>query len=310
MISIHAPRTGSDKSPCSRPLETGRFQSTLPARGATRNDDVIRRQHLQFQSTLPARGATWILAFRLCASLIFQSTLPARGATHRRGLVGTDPGNFNPRSPHGERLNVDFLPPHGGSISIHAPRTGSDKVEDCKNAAANAFQSTLPARGATAGLIASTCCLVFQSTLPARGATITGCLMRMTSRFQSTLPARGATNPAIRTNAIKRLFQSTLPARGATCLLVFALCTRGTFQSTLPARGATGDFSSGNKNLEISIHAPRTGSDDGEYAMGGKTKIFQSTLPARGATFSRSARTCSLRYFNPRSPHGERQEAQ
>ena len=56
------------------------------------------------------------------------------------------------------------------------------------------------------------------------------------------------------------------------------------FQSTLPARGAT-TFT----------------------RWGCFWRIFQSTLPARGATFSRSARTCSLRYFNPRSPHGERQ---
>jgi len=36
-------------------------------------------------------------------------------------------------------------------------------------------------------------------------------------------------------------------------------------------------------------------------------KIFQSTLPAWGATGAqRRQRTCRYRYFNPRSPHGER----
>ena len=57
------------------------------------------------------------------------------------------------------------------------------------------------------------------------------------------------------------------------------------FQPTLPARGATG--------------APRP-------ALAIPTK-FQPTLPARGATPGfRPA--CASRYFNPRSPHGERHQ--
>ena len=56
-----------------------------------------------FQSTLPARGAT-SLYHMMALSATFQSTLPARGATHQRRLAC------------GLTL-----------ISIHAPRTGSDK---------------------------------------------------------------------------------------------------------------------------------------------------------------------------------------
>ena len=55
------------------------------------------------------------------------------------------------------------------------------------------------------------------------------------------------------------------------------------FQSTLPARGATNCFCN-----RPCINA------------------FQSTLPARGATHRRATRRCCSRYFNPRSPHGER----
>ena len=51
------------------------------------------------------------------------------------------------------------------------------------------------------------------------------------------------------------------------------------FQSMLPARGATARQNGGFYDLQISIHAPRTGSDN-----------------IRGPR----------RYFNPRSPHGER----
>ena len=37
--------------------------------------------------------------------------------------------DFNPRSPHGERQFLDFYDLHDLSISIHAPRTGSDNEE-------------------------------------------------------------------------------------------------------------------------------------------------------------------------------------
>ena len=57
-----------------------------------------------------------------------------------------------------------------------------------------------------------------------------------------------------------------------------------TFQSTLPARGATRIKPLHRVGVEISIHAPRTGSD--------------------GASGTRNAGGSN---FNPRSPHGERQ---
>ena len=59
-ISIHAPRTGSDvPAGCCTTISV-KFQSTLPARGATQHYDRTR-YHLLFQSTLPARGATTML---------------------------------------------------------------------------------------------------------------------------------------------------------------------------------------------------------------------------------------------------------
>ena len=58
------------------------------------------------------------------------------------------PADFNPRSPHGERLDgrnrAAVL-----VISIHAPRTGSDPGVRPAWAVLRGFQSTLPARGAT-----------------------------------------------------------------------------------------------------------------------------------------------------------------
>ena len=145
--------------------------------------------------------------------------------------------NFNPRSPHGERPGGvrrlqaagDFNPrsPHGERrirstilaiwrISIHAPRTGSDK----------------------------------------------------------------------------RLDDSCIQRRS--------------FQSTLPARGATERVLDMPRCADISIHAPRTGSDARlEFTAAGFAG-FQSTLPARGATWVTALSWKTTRYFNPRSPHGER----
>ena len=236
-ISIHAPRTGSDGASPQRPPPSchfnprsphgerppGRmedpmiykFQSTLPARGATHGNHPVLRWNV-FQSTLPARGATTARMLSRSRRHIsihaprtgsdtwqdwqnepdkaFQSTLPARGATtvshrlyqcrphfnprsphgERRCPSTSPPGrcNFNPRSPHGERpgtgghhetKNTHFNPrsPHGERhtaqgdldketrISIHAPRTGSDAQMMTDTCWMDAFQSTLPARGAT-----------------------------------------------------------------------------------------------------------------------------------------------------------------
>ena len=57
-----------------------KFQSTLPARGATRRKRYPTQEQ-EFQSTLPARGATKKRNDLVARGLIFQSTLPARGAT-------------------------------------------------------------------------------------------------------------------------------------------------------------------------------------------------------------------------------------
>ncbi len=79
--------------------------------------------------------------------------------------------NFNPRSPHGERLSelaeriekleISTHAPRTGSddcpchrvaavlISTHAPRTGSDGQQSQPAASGQQFQPTLPARGAT-----------------------------------------------------------------------------------------------------------------------------------------------------------------
>ena len=105
VISIHAPRTGSDRAFLRKSAEIG-ISIHAPRTGS----DVC-----------------WItFSTRNCQ---FQSTLPARGATAAGGFLHYMHNHFNPRSLHGERL-VQKRIHRVDMISIHAPCTGSDTCAD------------------------------------------------------------------------------------------------------------------------------------------------------------------------------------
>ena len=146
--------------------------------------------------------------------------------------------NFNPRSPHGERLQRLYQGIHDGGISIHAPRTGSDWHTSPRPSEFQYFNPRSPHGERQPAEVTRGLPLTFQSTLPARGATdIVIAISIARLAFQSTLPARGATVPE-KAHIAPVGFQSTLPARGATRTSGWR--HSGTsFQSTLPARGAT-----------------------------------------------------------------------
>ena len=101
-----------------------------------------------------------------------------------------------------------------------------------------------------------------------------------------------------------------------------------TFQSTLPVWGATrrghqrdqdhrisihaprvgsDEVKSGENFLDvISIHAPRVGSDGSENCLRPSEEAISIHAPRVGSDKSPTSRSCSTRYFNPRSPCGER----
>ena len=79
------------------------------------------------------------------------------------------------------------------------------------------------------------------------------------------------------------VFQSTLPVGGATPPLKKPLQTQG-FQSTLPVGGATSSARNRPEHLDVSIHAPRGGSDSVRWIQSKADRRFQSTLPVGGAT--------------------------
>ena len=151
MISIHAPREGSDVSHAPQvgngfhfyprsprgerpglragPLSLQEFLSTLPARGAT---GLLLPLLLGFRDFYPRspRGERLKTCSYVAKYVIFLSTLPARGATFVLVVV------------------VQWI-----FISIHAPREGSDVGAVYVAIVCALFLSTLPARGATANVL-------------------------------------------------------------------------------------------------------------------------------------------------------------
>ena len=218
-------------------MSTMKFQSTLPARGATQRSRAVLLAMSRFQSTLPARGATRSARCRRNRQHNISIHAPRTGSDNQSACRAARPLHFNPRSPHGERPRADVLSGVGTVISIHAPRTGSDPPTSGSGASRSLFQSTLPARGATIWRYAHTRKRYFNPRSPHGERPHETAFTKLAYKFQSTLPARGATQILMQQD-VALLFQSTLPARGATWL---------SRQS--------------NRHEDISIHAPRTGSD-------------------------------------------------
>ena len=105
--------------------------------------------------------------------------------------------NFNPRSPHGERLTDDEYLSFIIGISIHAPRMGSDFRF-------SGFRF---------------CVYDFNPRSPHGERHVQGYLSTNLQKFQSTLPAWGATFEHAKNTPDSHRFQSTLPAWGATIAL-------------------------------------------------------------------------------------------
>ena len=149
-ISIHAPRVGSDVKTRYNALQN-RYISIHAPRVGSDTGIVHRNAALTVISIHAPRVGSdaCILALR-SGVILFQSTLPVWGATGGMSSSQRCPLNFNPRSPCGERpgqIEASFT---SISISIHAPRVGSDG-QPCRRCFGNGgFQSTLPVWGATA----------------------------------------------------------------------------------------------------------------------------------------------------------------
>ena len=104
-ISIHAPRGGSDFL-------------TVPNTGL--GEEI---------SIHAPRGGSDVIDHSTPGSQMTISIHAPRGGSDMEQIAHLQPhGNFNPRSPWGERRLWIFIRPLRGGISIHAPRGGSDQI--------------------------------------------------------------------------------------------------------------------------------------------------------------------------------------
>ena len=146
---------------------------------------------------------------------------------------------FYPRSPRGERLGVLLDGYLHTPISIHAPREGSD------------------------GLAAAPLDLRVNISIhaPREGSDNQSTSKREREEDFYPRSPRGERLGFLLIFLLITKFLSTLPARGAT-ISPPSLGVAGGFLSTLPARGATRvRQAQAVKRPQISIHAPREGSD-------------------------------------------------
>mgnify|MGYP000930769132 CR=1 FL=1 len=153
---------------------------------------------------------------------------PREGSDVTDKRLGFKEKDFNPHSPRGERLANIFSMLRRSDFNPHSPR--GERLRARGRPEPNAiFQSTLPARGATArNSMQWLSTSGFQSTLPARGATPDVIFCHKPVKFPipwertdtiihfNPHSPRGE-RPTVRSSPNSGfLFQSTLPARGAT----------------------------------------------------------------------------------------------
>ena len=261
----------------------------------------------QFQSTLPARGAT---RPRVPESphRNFNPRSQHGERRRQRPKKKIKKSYFNPRSPHGERRGILSSPTDERRISIHAPRTGSDFRRSVKGFPPKYFNPRSPHGERRRQEPLGTVCPEISIHAPSTGS----------DRWdRPKTSGKGISIHAPRTGSDERIyqhltfthgFQSTLPARGATSSTFADLLGSAHFNPRSPH----GERRAGESRLRradsISIHAPRTGSDRESPAHGAGLHYFNPRSP-HGERHAPHQRRPSAFDFNPRSPHGERRDA-
>ena len=258
MISIHAPRMGSDYPITITPLGISAFQSTLPGWGATRRHNHGGQTRGDFNPRSPD-GERPVEA-------------PLRS---NRGL------DFNPRSPDGER--------HG--IARHRPRSPR-------------FQSTLPGWGATATEMTTAYTCVISIHAPRMGSDRRDGRPRTRIVISIHAPRMGS-DRRIRPVGCDRSISIHAPRMGSDTSAILPSIVVVSFQSTLPGWGATVPVMPWDAGTRISIHAPRMGSDCGVPFLGYVLPYFNPRSPD-GERLTVKTYIVRIRHFNPRSPDGER----
>ena len=320
-ISIHAPREGCDTAIQACPFQALYFNPRTP-RGVRHAPANVLNTLLDFNPRTPrgVRHGPW---HWWPEQPQFQSTHPARGATRIFGLLDKMPII----SIHAPREGCDpsaRSPTHQRSISIHAPREGCDAQTHGYRPCRSGISIHAPREGCDRSpATIRRGYLGFQSTHPARGATASAPRASQSGRISIHAPREGCDPCLLTVVNQESKFQSTHPARGATLPNCFRTMLPQ-FQSTHPARGATFSIFQSKHPVSISIHAPREGCDY-RYPTSPRwisyfnprtprgvrhlrrhlhraLHAFQSTHPARGATFDMDAEDAEAVLFQSTHP--------
>ena len=281
-ISIHAPRVGSDGGCVRTLLFVFLFQSTLPVWGATSSWRSSAPRRLDFNPRSPCGERPWRNSGRPWSS-----------------------GHFNPRSPCGERPLV--LDPQGyqRAISIHAPRVGSDSQVKVDFLGLLDFNPRSPCGERHSAGSRARALEEISIHAPRVGSDF-GDFGRARERryFNPRSPCgeRRSSRVSRRDGAV---FQPRPAVGGATRRGGPFSCPTG-IQSTPPVGGATTRRPYLPYRYNISIHAPRVGSDYQIFTSQRRRRHFNPRSPC-GERRRAAGTAWSNPYFNPRSPCGERQ---
>ena len=169
-------------------------------------------------------------------------------------------------------------------ISIHAPREGGDLLVGRTHGAAKLFQSTPPARGATASIsVISPGHLQYFNPRPPRGGRRQNPAHgTLTKDFNPRPPRGGATCPTRSGRTRRLIFQSTPPARGATFYRCVPLYGFRNFNPRPPRGGRPKKPHWHVLWRYISIHAPREGGDTHTVRIPAKLCVISIHAPREG----------------------------
>ena len=239
MISIHAPREGSDDTGGKYPAKAAVISIHAPREGSDGDEGRGQLGQVTISIHAPREGS---------------DTVPAGQSV-----------NFH-ISIHAPREGSDITPAAikalAKLISIHAPREGSDASLWYNVCMKYNFYPRSPRGERRCNGCCKTCNKRFLSTLPARGATARCPHPGLQSSISIHAPREGSDVVTVANRLTDRQNFYPRSPRGERQPPPSVIVLRLGFLSTLPARGATGGQLRplGHEDL-ISIHAPREGSD-------------------------------------------------
>ena len=215
LISIHAPRMGSDRCSCRVRTRWGYFNPRSPdgERPANIGSVIYVQMHFNPRSPDGERPSLDAMYYHLLGISIHA---PRMGSDSPSSRVMLRTSNFNPRSPDGERPPQAERARRGDHISIHAPRMGSDPPWQHRPYITVGFQSTLPGWGATESHGGSGSRPAISIHAPRMGSDSFLMDNPIFRRISIHAPRMGSDFLPLGNDANTIVFQSTLPGWGAT----------------------------------------------------------------------------------------------